>query len=86
VLGAGARPEVEPELARGLELVETTGAKSYEALLRVERGRLASLAGDEEAGQRELREAHRLFTEIGAAARAESVAAELSQAPAPARD
>ena len=35
--------------------------------------------GDENAHQRELREAHRLFTEIGAPIRAEQVAKELAR-------
>jgi tetratricopeptide (TPR) repeat protein len=83
-LGAAARAEVEPALARGLELAESSGSKSMEPLLRLELGELAGLAGDEERRQRELGAAHRLFTEIGAPARAEALAAEL--APEPARD
>jgi hypothetical protein len=38
------------------------------------------LAGDEDGRQRELREAHRIFIEIGATGRAEAVAAELTTA------
>jgi class 3 adenylate cyclase/tetratricopeptide (TPR) repeat protein len=77
-LGAAARAEVEPGLERCLELVEATGFTSMEPLLRVELGELAGLAGDEERRQRELREAHRLFIEIGAPARAEPLAEELA--------
>jgi predicted ATPase/class 3 adenylate cyclase len=80
--GAAARAEVEAALARGLELVEASGSKSTEPVLRVELAEMAALAGDEEARQRELREAHRLFTEIGATARAEALAGELAT-PAP---
>jgi hypothetical protein len=54
-----------------------SGAKSYEPFLHVERAELARLTGDEAARERELREAHRLFTEIGAPIRAAEVAKEL---------
>jgi predicted ATPase/class 3 adenylate cyclase len=77
-LGAGARARVEPVIARALELAGSTGAKSFEPMLRVESAELARLVGDEETRQRELREAHRLFTEIGATARAEALAGELA--------
>jgi hypothetical protein len=53
-------------------------AKSYEPFLHVERAELARLVGDEATRERELREAHRLFTEIGAPIRAAEVAKELS--------
>ncbi len=56
---------------------DKTGAKSYEPFLHVERAELARLNGDDTACQRELREAHRLFTEIGAPIRAAEVAKEL---------
>jgi hypothetical protein len=52
------------------------GAKSYEPFLHVERAEVARLCGDEAAHERELREAHRLFTEIGAPIRAAEVASE----------
>jgi hypothetical protein len=54
------------------------GAKSCEPFLGVERAELARLIGDEAKHQRELREAHRLFLEIGAPIRAAEVAKELS--------
>ncbi len=53
-----------------------SGAKSYEPSLHVERAELARLVGDEAHRERELREAHRLFTEIGAPVRAAEVAKE----------
>jgi hypothetical protein len=55
-----------------------SGAKSYAPFLHVERAELARLTGDDTARERELREAHRLFTEIGAPVRAEQVARELA--------
>ncbi len=42
-----------------------------------ERARLASLRGDPGAHQRELREAHRLYTEMGATGHSERLAREL---------
>ncbi len=61
-------------LDEALALARSTGAASYEPLIRVE---LARLAGDEDRRQRELREAHRLFTEMGATVHAERLAKEL---------
>jgi hypothetical protein len=54
-----------------------SGAKSYEPFLHVERAELARLTGDEATRRLELREAHRLFVEIGAPIRAEEVAKDL---------
>ena len=56
-----------------------SGAKSYEPFLHRERAELARLSGDEATRQQELREAQRLFTEIGAPLRAAQVAKELAQ-------
>jgi hypothetical protein len=47
-----------------------------EPFLHVERAELARLVGDEAQRERELREAHQLFTEIGAPVRAAEVAKE----------
>ena len=55
-----------------------SGAKSYEPFLHVERAELARLRSDEATRQHELREAHRLFLEIGAPIRAVEVAKELA--------
>jgi hypothetical protein len=56
-----------------------SGGKSYEPFLCVERAELAGLTGDEAVRERELREAHRLFLEIGAPIRAEQVATQLGR-------
>jgi hypothetical protein len=61
-------------LAAALAFVETSGAKGYEPLVRLERAELARLSGDEATRQRELRAAHRLFTEIGATGHIERLA------------
>ena len=47
-------------------------------MIHVERAELARQNGDEDETERELREAHRLFTEIGATGHAEKLAARLS--------
>jgi adenylate cyclase len=75
--GLTARHTIERTLGRALSLVGETGGKALEPFIRVELGKLARLAGDEAIGQRELREAHRLFIEIGAPIRAEQVAPQL---------
>jgi tetratricopeptide (TPR) repeat protein len=76
--GPAARTEIEAALARASELTRNTGAKVFEPLIHVELAELARQSGDEEGRERELREAHRLFTEIGAAGRAERLSAELA--------
>ncbi len=76
--GIKAKKEIEATLAEADSWLEMSGAKSYEPFLHVERAELAQLNGDDSTRQRELREAHRLFLEIGAPIRAEQVAKELS--------
>jgi adenylate cyclase len=69
--------EIEETLAETDAWLEMSGAKSYEPFLHVERAELARLTGDDTARERELREAHRLFMEIGAPIRAAEVAKQL---------
>ena len=76
--GAGARAEIEAALARSLELARETGAKAFEPPIRVELAELAHQSGDQETRERELREAHRLLTEIGATGHAERLSAALA--------
>ncbi len=75
--GLSARTAIEAALERALALVTDTGARVFEPHVHVERAALAMLAGDEATHHRELREAHRLFLEIGAPIRAAEVAEEL---------
>src|SRR5262249_36946366 len=75
--GVEAVEKIEATLAEAAAWLEMSGAKSYEPFLHVERAELARLTGDEATRERELREAHRLFTEIGAPIRAGEVAKEL---------
>jgi ATP/maltotriose-dependent transcriptional regulator MalT len=72
--GARAAGEVEAILAEAEQLVAQTGARIYLPDVHLARAELARLAGDEAARHRELSEAHRLFTEMGATVRAEQVA------------
>ena len=76
--GLRARDAIEAALDRATALIEETGARVYTPFVCVERARLAALLGDEAAHERELRAAHRLFTDMGATARAEQMARELS--------
>ena len=75
--GAAAAAEITTTLRDALALVETTEAHAFAPFIHVERAALARLTGDEPARERELREAHRQFTEMGASIRAEQVAREL---------
>jgi hypothetical protein len=77
IRGVDAVREIETAFTEADAWLEMSGAKSYEPFLHVERAELARLIGDEATRQGELREAHRLFTEIGAPIRAAEVAKEL---------
>jgi hypothetical protein len=70
--------KIQATLTRALEVARATGAKALEPPIHVEFAELARQLGDEEGRNRELREAHRLFTEIGATGHAERLAAELA--------
>jgi adenylate cyclase len=75
---ANARVEVEAALAQTLELARETGAKTFEPLVHVELAELSRQLGEKERRERELHEAHRLFTEIGASGHAERLSAQLA--------
>jgi tetratricopeptide (TPR) repeat protein len=72
--GPARKADAERARERALALVEETGASCYAPFVRVERARLARLSGDEAGYGREMRLAHRLFSEMGASARATEVA------------
>jgi hypothetical protein len=82
IKGMQAKKDIKAALAEADAWLEMSGAKSYEPFLCVERAELARLVGDEATRERELHEAHRLFTEIGAPIRAAEVAKELGLATA----
>ena len=73
--GVAARDAVEASLDHALALVQSTGARSYEPQIDVERARLAGLLGDSAGRLEWLREAQDLFAELGATGCAERVAA-----------
>jgi len=75
--GADGRAGIEAALDRALALVKSTRARSYEPQIHVERARLAALLADDSGAQWWLREAHRLFTEMGATGHAARLAKEL---------
>ena len=77
--GLEAVREIQAALAEAAAWIERSGAKSYDPFLLLERAELARLTGDDTTRQHELREAHRLFVEIGATARAEQVAREIGR-------
>ena len=74
---ADSRAAIASALDRAAECVPITGARSFLPLIGVERAKLARLVGDEAGRERELREAHRLSTEIGATGHAQRLAKDL---------
>ena len=75
--GADAEDEIEAAVARALELAGALGLKTFEPMAHEQLADLAKLLGDGDRYAREIAEAHRLFTEIGATGHAQrlSVAA-----------
>jgi len=74
----GRQEEVQAALDAALSLVEETGAKSHLPFIHLERAALARIVRDDASRERSLREAHRLFIDMGAPIRAEQVARELT--------
>jgi len=60
------------------KLAQRMGFKLFDPFVCLERAELARLTANGTTRQRELLEAHRLFTEMGATIRAEEVAKELT--------
>ena len=79
--GAEAKAAIEAELERARELVDETGARALEPQVLEQRAELTRLLGDETGYRRALREAHRLFAEIGATGHVQRVAAQLKSLP-----
>ncbi len=75
--GLAAEQAIRSALDRAAERIEESGARVYQPEIHDERAALARLRGDEATREHELREAHRLFTEMGATGHAERVAREL---------
>jgi adenylate cyclase len=81
LLAAGDLDEVEPTLTRALRLARRSRTKIFEPPIHVELAALARAGGDVERCERELLEARRGFTAVGAPAQA----ARLGAAEAPLR-
>jgi adenylate cyclase len=75
--GVKAAREIQAALAEATAWIEGSAAKSYAPFLQLERAEFGRLTGDEASREHALREAHGLFVEIGATARAEQVAREI---------
>jgi adenylate cyclase len=76
--GAAAKDAVEAALDRARALMHSTGACSYEPQIYAERARLAGILSDATTAQRWGREAHRLFSAMGATGHAERISRQLS--------
>jgi hypothetical protein len=75
--GLAAAKSIRRALDRADTLVDETGAKNFRPLIQLERAELARREGDSEACAHELRQAQRLFSEMGAMERVKYVAAQL---------
>jgi class 3 adenylate cyclase/tetratricopeptide (TPR) repeat protein len=73
----GPREKIEAALSCAAEVIGETGARWLLPTLCEVRAELARASGDDAASERELREAHRLYVEMGATGHAERVAREL---------
>jgi tetratricopeptide (TPR) repeat protein len=76
--GLTAGAQIEAALRQASKLARQTGAKAIDPQVHVELAELARQAGDGETHERELRNAHRLFTEIGASGHVERLSATLA--------
>jgi tetratricopeptide (TPR) repeat protein len=76
--GEAAAEEIEEALTRSSELGRGIEFGALVPLVHAELAELARLRGDEDERERELREAHHLFAEIGATGHAERLAGELA--------
>jgi len=68
--GSDAAPTARAALDEATALVEITGAVAFAPFIHVERARVAEREGDSAGRERDLREAQRLFTGMGAPIRA----------------
>ena len=75
--GVSARDAIESQLDAAATIVEETGIAAFAPFVAEERAALARMIGDEAGWERSLREAQRLFAEMGAAPRAARLTREL---------
>ncbi|MGH7288615.1 MAG: hypothetical protein ACREI8_11415, partial [Myxococcota bacterium] len=81
--GVAARDAIESQLDAAASIVEATGIAAYAPFVAEERAALARVIGDAAGWERSLREAERLFAEMGAPRQVERLVRELSAQPAP---
>ncbi len=72
---------IEKSLQRAHELVRETGARSRSGYLEEEWGRFACLLDDRERGNARLRDAQRIYAQLGATGHAERLAKESAGLP-----
>jgi len=75
--GAASAPRIADDLRAAEALITRTEAHAYTPFVHEERAQLARLVGDAATCQRELHEAHQLFSAMGATGHAERLATEL---------
>ena len=75
--GARSACAIANALGRAESMVREAGVTLYEPFLRIEFAELARMTGDEAGRKRELREARRLFNEMGATLHADRITKEL---------
>jgi tetratricopeptide (TPR) repeat protein len=79
------REEVDAAIEKALTPIRETGASVFEPRVHELWAEQARIGGDGTTRHRELREAHRLFTEMGATGHAERLAKELGKTKVPKR-
>jgi tetratricopeptide (TPR) repeat protein len=75
--GAAGCDDIRDALDRARGLADAAGARPWQAQVCEEYASLATLLGDDIEAERELREAHRLYTEMGAQGHVERMARDL---------
>jgi hypothetical protein len=80
--GRAARGEIEAALGEAERLARERGYRASLPFVHEERAELALLLGDEATREHELREAQRLFLEMGASLQAERIEAKLRESAA----
>ena len=78
VFGTRETARIDAILAEALDVARVTSSRIHEAFVLATRVELARQTGDEDAYQRDLAGAHRLFVECGARGHAERLASELA--------
>ena len=81
VFGTRETARIEATLTEALDVARVTSSRIGEAMVLPARAELARQAGDDDAYQRDLADAHRLFVDCGAGGHAERLAGELATTP-----